>query len=95
MIAFLARQVEFERGYAIEGGKEAPAALSRFATRALRKLTTARGGGGGGGGGGGLRGARVRLAVAADGRELVASVESEEEAEEDGARGRGRSVVAR
>ena len=76
MIEFLASQVEFERGYAIEGGKEAPAALSRFATRALRKLTTTRDGASG------LRGARVRLAVAADGRELVASVESEEEAEE-------------
>ena len=83
MIEFLASQVEFERGYAIEGGKEAPAVLSRFVTRAIRKLTTARGGGGGGGGGGGLSGARVRLAVAEDGNELVASVESEEAEEEE------------
>ena len=46
-------------------------------------MTTARGGGGGGGGGGGLSGARVRLAVAEDGNELVASVESEEAEEEE------------
>ena len=37
VLAFLTNQVEFEGAYAIEGGKEAPAALSRFVTRALRK----------------------------------------------------------
>lgn len=37
-IDFLVSQVEFEREHSIEGGKEAPAVLSRWVTRALRRL---------------------------------------------------------
>ena len=76
VLAFLTNQVEFEGAYAIEGGKEAPAALSRFVTRALRKAalkendlfvsrTNA------------LGGKDVRLSVAPRGNELVAVVVAE------------------
>jgi hypothetical protein len=73
VLNFLTDQIEFEGKYAIEGGKEAPAALSRFVTRALRKAalkesalfrsrTNA------------LGGKDVRLSVAPRGNELVAAV---------------------
>lgn len=39
VIDFLVGQVEFERDYSIEGGKEASAVLSRWVTRAVRRLT--------------------------------------------------------
>ena len=41
VVDFLVGEVEFEREYAIEGGKEAPAVLSRWVTRALRRLNAA------------------------------------------------------
>lgn len=73
VLNFLTDQIEFEGKYAVEGGKEAPAALSRFVTRALRKAalrendffvsrTNA------------LGGKDVRLSVAPRGNELVAVV---------------------
>jgi hypothetical protein len=76
VLNFLTDQIEFEGKYAIEGGKEAPAALSRFVTRALRKAalkendlfvsrTNA------------LGGKDVRLSVAPRGNELVAVVVAE------------------
>ena len=76
VLNFLTDQIEFEGKYAIEGGKEAPAALSRFVTRALRKAalkesalfrsrTNA------------LGGKDVRLSVAPRGNELVAAVKAD------------------
>jgi hypothetical protein len=76
VLNFLTDQIEFEGKYAVEGGKEAPAALSRFVTRALRKAalkendmfvsrTNA------------LGGKDVRLSVAPRGNELVAVVVAE------------------
>ena len=74
VVAFLAGRVEFEGKYAIEGGKEAPATLSRWVTRALRTLATETAGGSSAEGA--LRDAKVEVRVREDGRGLVASVAS-------------------
>lgn len=82
VLNFLTDQIEFEGKYAVEGGKEAPAALSRFVTRALRKAalrendlfvsrTNA------------LGGKDVRLSVAPRGNELVAVVVAGEKSSSD------------
>ena len=41
VVDFLVSQVEFEKEHAIEGGKEAGGVLSRWVTRALRRLAQA------------------------------------------------------
>jgi hypothetical protein len=81
VLRFLVNQIEFEGEYAIEGGKEAPATLSRFVTRALRKAalresesifgfsSLERNNA--------LGGKHVRLFVAPRGNELVAEVRTE------------------
>lgn len=81
VLRFLVDQIEFEGEYAIEGGKEAPATLSRFVTRALRKAalkesesifgfsSLERNNA--------LGGKHVRLFVAPRGNELVAEVRTE------------------
>ena len=74
VVAFLTGHVEFEGKYAIEGGKEAPAALSRWVTRALRALATETAGGWGSSAEGALRDAKVELRVREGGRGLVARV---------------------
>ena len=74
VVAFLAGRVEFEGDYAIEGGKEAPATLSRWVMRALRTLATETAGGSSAEGA--LRDAKVEVRVREDGRGLVASVAS-------------------
>ena len=78
VVAFLTDQVEFEGAYAIEGGKEAPAALSRFVTRALRKAAARESAPFGAGRttrtNAALGGKDVHVSVAPRGNELVATV---------------------
>jgi len=71
VVDFLAAQVEFEGRYAIEGGKEVPGVLSRFLTRALRRLAARAAdapSAAGAGSRGVLAGKRVRVSVAVGGR---------------------------
>jgi hypothetical protein len=90
VVDFLVSQVEFEKEHAIEGGKEAGGVLSRWVTRALRRLAQAEDTARkkesqrvaveegrlwvDDRGGPPLRDKSVRLEVAKGGRELVASV---------------------
>jgi len=81
VLHFLTNQIEFEGEYAIEGGKEAPAALSRFVTRALRKAALRESdaifGFSSYERNNALGGKHVRLSVAPRGNELVAEVRTE------------------
>ena len=75
VVTWLVEQVEFEREFAIEGGKEAPAVLSRWVTRAIRVLAQERASAGSApGSGGSLKGARVEVDVSPERSELVARV---------------------